>query len=127
MMPPPAMTTSALSTQLRHVRSGFARGLYHPPHLEDHLQRSEGRDVSVVEGRRYLNDVEAHELRAVGGALQQLQRLAARQTSRRRDLGARRKRGVEDVDVERYVDLLPGQPLSNSLRRTSGVARDVRR
>src|SRR5262245_14197100 len=104
MMPPPAMTTSALSTYLGQRR--FARALHHAPDLEDHLQCGEDRDLLLVEGRRNLDDVEPDQLRTLGRAAQQLQRLASGQTARRRNLGPRCECRVKHIDVERDVDLV---------------------
>ena len=72
---------SALSTQLRQVC--FARGLHHPPDLEDELERCEGRDVAVVIGGRDLHDVETDQTRLVSGAAQQLQGLPGAQPAAR--------------------------------------------
>src|SRR5256885_1234313 len=98
MTPPPAMTTSALSTNL--VRAGLAFALHHAPHLEDQLQGGEDGDVPVVERRRYLDDVEADQARTLGRGMQQLEGLPGREPARGRNLGARREGGIEDVDVE---------------------------
>src|SRR5471030_2731004 len=51
-MPPPAITTSALSIP------------GHSPELEDELQRSEAGDVPRIERRRHLDHVEANRARA---------------------------------------------------------------
>src|SRR5579859_2664705 len=102
MTPPPAMTTSALSMAFGRMPGGAASLPFDPPHLEYQLEGRERRDVAVVVGRRHFDQVEAHELQSIGGGGQEVQRLPARQTARRWDLGARRERGVKDVDVERH-------------------------
>src|SRR5207302_8277464 len=84
MMPPPTMTTSALSTDVRNP--GLARALHHSPHLEDELQRRERRDVAVVKRRRDLDDVEPHQVRPCGRAAQQFERLSCGQATGGRDL-----------------------------------------
>src|ERR1700752_2151638 len=92
-MPPPQMTTSAVSI------------LGQAPDLEDDLERGQRADVPGVEWRRELHQVEADQGRLLGDRVQDLERLARRQAPRRRDLGAWRERRVERVDVERHVDL----------------------
>src|SRR5215472_16471231 len=104
MTPPPAMTTSALST-------------HHPPHLEDDFQGGKRRDVAVVEGRRDLDDVQPDQARRVRRRPEQLEGLSRRQTTGRGDLGARRKGGVQDVDVERNVDRMPVETIRDLPRR----------
>src|SRR5260370_14969402 len=94
MIPPPAMTTSALSMPEQS------------PVLEDHLQSREGRDVAVVERRRHLHDVQPNQLRAGGGYAQEVERLAGGEPARRGDLSPRRESGVEDVDVEGNMETL---------------------
>src|SRR5213594_2846048 len=94
MIPPPAMTTSAVSMPVE------------APELEDQLQRGQDRDVAGVEGRRDLDDVEADELRVLGRDLEQVERLARRQPAGGRDLRSWSVRGVERIDVEGNVDLL---------------------
>src|ERR1700758_1437371 len=111
-MPPPMMTTSALSTN-------------DAPSLEDQLQCGERRDVLVVDGRRDLDDVEADQLRALGGGAQQGEGLPGRETAGRRDLRPRRERRVEDVDVEGDVHLLPGEALGDLARRAGQVPRQL--
>src|SRR5579864_3850271 len=87
MIPPPTMTTSALSTG-------------EPPHLEDQLERGERRDVRAIERRRHLDHIQADKGRIDGRLAQQLQSLPRRKPAGGRDLGAGRKRRIEDVDVE---------------------------
>src|SRR5262252_299093 len=111
MIPPPAMTTSALCTELRKL--GLATRLDHAPHLKDHLEGGEDRDLAAVVRRRDLDDVEADELRSGRRPSKQLQRLPARQPARGRDLGPRRECWVENIDVEGDVDLLACQPVGN--------------
>src|SRR6266567_9443653 len=94
MMPPPAITTSAVSMPVQ------------APHLEDQLQRGERRDVAIVERRRDLNDVEPDQLRFLRRRRQQPQGLPGGPPARGWDLGPRRKRRVENVDVEGDMDLL---------------------
>src|SRR5467141_4846301 len=108
MMPPPAMTTSALSMSFAH-RLRRPCGFDHPPHLEDHLERGECGDVSVVERRRDLDDVETDDARSFGGAAQEVERLPRRQAAGGRDLGPGSKRRVEHINVERDVQLLAGE------------------
>src|SRR5260370_34099674 len=124
MMAPTAMTTSAVSmTKLGDV--GFPRDLHHAPHLEDHLERRERGDVPAIERRRHLYDVEPDDTGLGGRAAQQLERLARRESARGRNLRARGKRRVQDVDVERDMDGLACEMLGELLRRPSGVARDL--
>src|SRR6266849_5301136 len=109
MMPPPTMTTSALSTFGNLLRG--SRGLDHPPHLEDQLERSKSRDVSAVEGRGNLDHIESDESRAAGRHPEQIQRLPRGETPGRGDLRPGSERRVECVDVEGDVHLLAVQPL----------------
>src|SRR2546430_4238898 len=125
MTPPPAMTTSALSTELREFR--LARDLHHPRDLEDQLARGERGDVAGVEGRRNLGHVEADQPRALGGGPQQLQRLAGGQAGARWNLGARGERGVEHVDVEGDMHLLAREPGPDLARGATEVTRDLGR
>src|SRR5438445_10887356 len=87
MMPPPTMTTSALSMP------------EHAPELEDQLERGKRRDVLVIERRRHLDDVDAYELRARGADAQEVEGLARAQPPAGCDLGPRRERRVAPVDV----------------------------
>src|SRR4029077_2324257 len=98
MMPPPAMTTSALSTDLGDLR--LPRHLHHSPHLKDQLEGGKRGDVLVVDRRRDLDDVESNELRAPRCRLEQCQRLPRRETARGRDLRPRRECGGGHIDVE---------------------------
>src|SRR5487761_618656 len=112
MIPPPAMTTSALSMTFRRVRAGRAAPApRHAPHLEDQFQRGERRDVAAVERRRNLDDVETDQRGALGGGRQEIEGLPRRKAARGRNLGPWRKRGIEGVDVKRDVHRLAGQPL----------------
>src|SRR5438046_5627930 len=106
---------------------GCPRALHHAPDLEDELQRGEGGDVSVVEWRRNLDDVEADDLRTLGRSPQQLQRLSRGQAPGRGDLGSGCEGGVENVDVERDMDLLTRELLRDLARGRRQVARDLRR
>src|SRR5437879_13768052 len=103
MTPPPTMTTSALSTDVRNP--GLARALHHSPHLEDELQRRERRDIAVVKRRRDLDDVEPHQAPPCGRAAQQSQRLSRGQATRGWDVCARGKRRLDPVDAERGAQL----------------------
>src|SRR5260370_27032905 len=94
MIPPPAMTTSALSMP------------EHAPKLEDQFQSGKGRDIAVVVWRRDLNHVESHQLRACCGHSQEVDRLPGAQTPGGWDLRARSEGRVEGVDVERNVQAL---------------------
>src|SRR5690348_2785687 len=67
MIPPPAMTTSALSM---HSRDGSLATRFHqPPHLEDELQRGERCDLLLVEWRRHLDHIQADQVRLRGRGL----------------------------------------------------------
>src|SRR5713101_6079032 len=123
MMPPPTMTTSALSTFGNLLRG--SRGLDHPPHLEDQLERGKSRDVSVVEGRGNLDHVESDESRAARRDPEHVQRLAGGEPSGRWDLGPRSEGRIEHVDVEGDVHLLAVQPLGDLFRGAGKVVGDV--
>src|SRR5713226_1434326 len=105
MIPPPAMTTSALSMP------------EHAPELEDQLQSRQGCDVSVVVRRRHLYEVQADQLRACGRDAQEIERLPSGEPARRRDLSPRRERGVEGVDVERNMEALTVERIRDHSRR----------
>src|SRR2546427_11173227 len=105
MMPPPTMTTSALSNP------------GHSPELEDELQSGEGRDVSIVERRRDFDDVEAHGARPRHDRPEELERLPGGHAAGRWNFGSRRESGVGRVDVERNVNLLSPQEGGERLRR----------
>src|SRR6266851_2231294 len=111
MIPPPAMTTSALSMP------------EHAPELKDHLQSGKCRDVSVVVWRRHLDDVQAHQLRVGCGDAEKVDRLPCGEPAGRWDLGPRRESGVEGIDVERNVDALAGEGGDDHARRAA--ARDL--
>src|SRR5690348_3980349 len=108
MMPPPTMTTSALSTN-------------QTPRLEDELQRGERRDVLVVDGGRDLDYVEADELSTHGRGTEEGKGLPGREALGRGYLGPRRERRIERVDVEGDVHLLPGQALGDLAGRSGQV------
>src|SRR5690349_15938376 len=108
MMPPPTMTTSALSTN-------------QTPRLEDQLERGERRDVLVVDGGRDLDYVEANDLRALGRGAEQGEGLPGREATGRGNLGPGRERRIERVDVEGDVHLLPGQALGDLAGRSGQV------
>src|ERR1700751_3511920 len=114
LLPPPAMTTSALSTD-------------EPPDLEDQLERRERRDVRVVERRRNLDYVEPDKSRIGGRPAQKLQRLPRREAARGGDLRARRECRVEDVDVEGDMHLRAFQPLGDLARGSVEITRDLGR
>src|SRR5450759_5976300 len=101
MIPPPAITTSALSIP------------GHSPELEDELQSGEGRDVSIVERRRHLDQIETDRARSCQDRAEQVEGLPRGHAARRRDLGYGSERGVEGVDVERNVQLLAGQTVGD--------------
>src|SRR6267378_4666791 len=122
MMPPPAMTTSALSMAFGHRLHRPGR-FDHPPHLEDQLERGEGRDVPVVERRRNLDDVEPDYARALGRGAQQVECLPGGEATCGWDLGPRREGGVEHVDVERDVNLFACQTVRDLASRPSEVGR----
>src|SRR3989442_13632820 len=105
MMPPPTMTTSALSNP------------GHSPELEDELQSGKGRDVSIVERRRDFDDVEAHGARPRHDRPEELERLPGGHAPGRGDLGSGRVRGGEGGDVEGDGDLLSRQAVGDRLRR----------
>src|ERR1700680_2197450 len=105
-MPPPQMTTSAVSK------------LCQAPELEDELQRRQRGDVAVVEGRRDLDDIQTDERRCRRDRVEDLQRLARRESARRGNLGTRREGGVERVDVERDVHPAAGEPVPDPLQRS---------
>src|ERR1700730_16430439 len=113
MMPPPAMTTSALSMP------------EHAPELEDQLECGQRRDVLVIERRRHLDDVDADELRARGRDAQEVERLARAEPAAGRDLSPRRERRIERVDVERDVKALAVERIRDHPRRAA-VARQLR-
>src|SRR5450759_3151549 len=118
MIPPPAMTTSALSMTLPETRAGGAMPVpRHAPYLEDQLQRGKGRDVAVVERRRDLDHVKADQVRPIGGGREQVEGLPRRQAAGRRDLRPRSKGGIEGVDVEGDVYVLTRQPVGDPTRR----------
>src|SRR2546425_9166387 len=104
MMPPPQMTTSALSMP------------EHSPELEDELEGGERRDVPVVERGRHLHDVEADQPRVRGRDPQQVERLPCGQPAGGRNLCSGREGGIESVDVERNVDVLARQRISDRAR-----------
>src|ERR1700730_15070704 len=88
MIPPPAMTTSALSMPEQ------------APELEDDLQSGQGRDVSVVERRRHLDHGPPDQLCARRGAAPEVERVPRREPPTGWDLGSGREGRVECVDVE---------------------------
>src|SRR5690242_11842540 len=108
MMPPPTMTTSALSTN-------------QTPRLEDQLERGERRDVLAVDGARDLDYVEADELGALGRGAEQGKGLPGREAPGRGDLGPGRERRVEGVDVKGDMHLLRRQALGDLAGRTCHV------
>src|SRR5260370_6228581 len=101
MIPPPAMTTSALSMP------------EHAPKLEDQFQSGKGGDIAVVVWRRDLDHVESHQLRACCGTAQEVDRLPGAQTPGGWDLRAGSEGRVEGVDVERNVQALAGERLGD--------------
>src|SRR5713226_865792 len=107
MIPPPAMTTSALSMPEQ------------APELEDQLQSRQGCDVSVVVGRRHLYEVQADQLRACRGDAQEVERLPCGEPSRRWDLSSWREGRVEGVDVERNVEALTVERIGDHARRAA--------
>src|SRR5260370_1935004 len=128
MIPPPAMTTSALSMTFRDMGAGGgAPAPRHTPNLEDQLQGSEGRDAAVVERRRDLDEVEPDQGGAPCGARQEIESLPRRQPAGRRDLRPRGKRGIESVDVERNVDFLARKPIGDPGHRPRRLARKLLR
>src|SRR5579859_674247 len=118
-MPPPAITTSAVSMTLP------AQNQRHAPHLEDQLERGKNRDVSIVERRRNLDYVDADYLGMVAGRAKQIKRISGRETCGRGNLGPGREGRVKRVDVERDVNLRAPNSLRNLLRRTCKVMRQV--
>src|SRR5260370_17710376 len=106
MIPPPAMTTSALSMP------------EHAPKLEDQFQSGKGRDIAVVVWRRDLDHVESHQLRACCGHAQEVDRLPGAQTPGGWDLRAGSEGRVEGVDVERNVQPLTRAPLRHHPRHS---------
>src|SRR6266849_2476169 len=104
MIPPPAMTTSALSMPVQ------------APELEDQLQSGKGCDVSIVERRRHLDHVQAHQLRARCGDAQKVESLPGGEPAGRWDLRPGREGGVEGVDVERDVHALAVERLGDRAR-----------
>src|SRR5712692_8694855 len=101
MIPPPAMTTSALSMP------------EHAPELEDQLQSGKGRDVSVIEWRRHLDHIESHQFRARCGHAKKVDGLPSGEPARGWDLGPGCEGGVQGVDVERNVQALAGDRLGD--------------
>src|SRR5216684_874524 len=83
MIPPPAMTTSALSMP------------EHAPELEDQLQSGKGRDVSVIEWRRHLDHIESHQFRARCGHAKKVDGLPSGEPARGWDLGPGCERSEE--------------------------------
>src|ERR1700737_3860750 len=115
MIPPPAMTTSAVSMAFGQVAEGSAGGERHAPHLEDELERGEDRDVPVVEWRRNLDHVQSDYLRTIRRGMQKVERFSGRQTARRGNLRPGRESRIERVDVERDVDLAAAKSVRNLL------------
>ncbi len=74
-------------------------------------QRGERRDVTAVERRRNLDDVETDQRGALGGGREEIEGLPRRKAARGRNLGPGRKRGIEGVDVEGDVHHLAGEQL----------------
>src|SRR5579859_743890 len=107
MTPPPAMTTSAVSIGVS-------------PELEDALQRGESRDVDRVERRRDLNHIQPDAVTVLAEAGQEVDGLACRDASPRRNLRAWSKCGIENVDVKRNVE---GTTIQPSLNLVDGVSR----
>src|SRR5579859_462067 len=112
-MPPPQMTTSAVSI------------LMQAPELEDDLERGQRADVPGVERRRELDQVEADERRLLADRVQDLERLPRGQAPRRRDLGAGREGRIQRVDVERHVDLAAMDRGAELLERRVGIGDQV--
>src|ERR1700730_11940832 len=113
MMPPPAMTTSALSIP------------GHSPELEDELQSGEGRDVSIVERWRYLDYVDPDGARASQDDSEQVEHLPRGHAACRWDLRSGRVSRIEHVDVQRNMDLLAGEPIGYRLRRGGGICGEL--
>src|SRR5260370_14238375 len=101
MIPPPAMTTSALSMP------------EHAPELEDQLQSRKGRDVAVVEWRRHFDNVQSHQFCARRGDAKKVDCLPSGEPARRWDFRTGREGRVEGVDVERNVQALAGDRLGD--------------
>src|SRR5579859_7074218 len=114
-MPPPQMTTSAVSI------------LVQAPELEDDLERGQRGDVPTVEGRRQLDQVEADEASLRGDRVEHLERLSRGETYRRRDLGAGREGGVQRVDVERHVDIAVPEGCADLLQRRIRIGGQIAR